>query len=64
MIGAQTKTKTKSKKNKKKKNNTKEEIENGSIEKESLGQQFNPNYMFDYLVSPLKSDMEFGIFLI
>lgn len=29
-------------------------------EEENPGKQFNPNYLFDYLISPLKVDYEFG----
>jgi hypothetical protein len=29
-------------------------------EEENSGKQFNPNYLFDYLISPIKVDYEFG----
>ena len=29
-------------------------------EQETSENQFNPNYLFDYLISPLKVDYEFG----
>lgn len=38
-------------------------IEDPVPEKENSGKQFNPNYLFDYLISPIKTDYEFGKFI-
>ena len=48
------------KRGRKKKNTVVKVKEDDGSESETNGHQFNPHYLFDYLVSPLKSDYEFG----
>lgn len=62
--GASGKSKTSkhSKRGRKKKSVSIKVAEDKNKVKDSLLNNFNPNYLFDYLVSPIKSDSEIGTF--
>jgi hypothetical protein len=61
----QTKSKySKSTKRGRKKKEKVKTVEEPPKQRDSNENQFNPNYLFDYLISPLKVDYEFGIFIL
>lgn len=61
-VSGKSKTSKHSKRGRKKKSVSIKVAEDKSKIKDSLLNNFNPNYLFDYLVSPIKSDSEIGIF--